>query len=64
LRARVITGFCPAMRVRSPAAACTFLVSDVDSPTPMLTTILSSLGTASAFGRPSFFCSSGRSTFS
>ena len=49
LRARVTTGFWPAISARSAAAAVTFLVSLTASPTPMLSTILSIFGTCSAF---------------
>src|SRR5262249_3818437 len=45
LRDLVITAFCPAMRVRSAAADSTFLRSLTPSPTPMLMTILSTVGT-------------------
>ena len=48
-RALVITAFWPAIKARSLAAEVTFLVSAVASPTPMLRTILSSLGTSSLF---------------
>ncbi len=44
LRAWVMTGFWPAIFSRSAAADFTFLVSLTASPTPMFSTILSSLG--------------------
>ena len=49
LRALVITGFCPAMSARSAEAAVTFLESAIPSPTPMLSTTLSSRGTCIGF---------------
>ena len=47
--ALVITAFWPAMACISSAAASTFFLSWVASPTPMLITILSSRGTWSRF---------------
>src|SRR5690606_4034767 len=52
LRACVITGFWPAMRSRSAAAARTFLESATASPTPMFSTILSSFGVCMTFLYP------------
>ncbi len=49
LRARVITGFWPAISARSPAAFSTFLRSATASPTPMLSTIFSMRGTCIGF---------------
>ena len=49
LRAFVITGFWPAMRARSAAATVAFFESAVDSPTPMLRTIFSIVGTSMGF---------------
>jgi hypothetical protein len=45
LRARVMTAFWPAISPRSAAAAFTFFESLMPSPTPMLSTTLSSRGT-------------------
>ena len=45
----VITGFCPAISCISAAAASTFFLSWVASPTPMLMTILSRRGTSIRF---------------
>ena len=47
--ALVMTGFWPAIACISAAAASTFFLSWVASPTPMLMTILSSRGTSSRF---------------
>ena len=49
LRARVMTGFWPAISARSAAASVTFLVSLTASPTPMFSTIFSIVGTSSGF---------------
>ena len=49
LRAFVTIGFWPAIIVRSRTADWIFFVSAVVSPTPMLMTILSSLGTCIGF---------------
>src|SRR5262245_20417102 len=49
LRARVTTGFWPAIIARSSAATDGFLESPVASPTPMLMTILSRRGTCISF---------------
>ena len=47
--ALVTTGFWPAMRARSASAPRTFLESAIASPTPMFSTILSSLGICMSF---------------
>ena len=47
--ARITTGCWPVIAVRSPTAASIFLASCTASPTPMLTTILSSRGTCIGF---------------
>jgi len=49
LRALVATGFCPLILARSAIALSSFLRSAAASPTPMLITILSSLGTCIGF---------------
>ena len=49
LRARHTAGFCPLIRVSSLIAACNFFWSWVASPTPMLSTILSSRGICIGF---------------
>ena len=47
--ARITTGCCPVIAVRSPTAASIFFASCTASPTPMLTTILSRRGTCIGF---------------
>ena len=47
--ARVTTGFCPVMRERSLVAASMTFTSFTASPSPMLRTIFSSLGTCIIF---------------
>src|SRR5262245_24626193 len=57
--ALVITGFCPVMWPRSLASGSSIFEFCVASPTPMLTTILCSRGTAMGFVNPSSFASAG-----
>ena len=64
LRARVMTGFCPAISARSAAASVTFLVSFTASPTPMFRTILSMTGTSNGFLYPNSSMSCWRTTSS
>ena len=52
LRARMMTGFCPAIRAISSAATSIFLLSWAASPTPMLTTILTMRGISIGFLYP------------
>ena len=52
LRARHITGFCPVIFARSPAAASMTFLSATASPTPMFTVILVILGTSIALVMP------------
>src|SRR4051812_43849619 len=64
LRARVTTGFCPVICPSSLTAGSRIFAFCVASPTPMLTTILFSRGTAAGFLRSSSFISVGASSFS
>src|SRR3954453_16403122 len=54
--ALVVTGFCPAIWVRSLTSGSSSLVFCVASPRPMLSTIFSNFGTAMGFSRLSSFC--------
>src|SRR5262245_15209555 len=59
LRAMVIIGFCPVIRLIASAAVSRCFFSCVAAPTPMLTTIFSNRGNDSLFLRPNFSASVG-----
>src|SRR5262245_31651744 len=64
LRDFVITAFWPAISARSAAAESTFLRSATPSPTPILSTTLSSTGTCMGFLYPNWSTSALRTTSS